>query len=302
LSTDGSNVMEHDLDMGGNKVINCGNPSNDSDMATKHYVDSMRTATGWDTDGNTLQTYGVLGSLNDFDVDIVRNNVSRLRLLPTSTELKSDLSMTTHKISNVVDPTNGTDVANKNYVDDKNLNYVLKTGDTITGDLTFDGTARSVNLLANNMVDSQSFTIGISPTISNISFTCFDPTHTQCTINATHYANMSGLTVITQFSVDRSIIYNPLSMSNNRISDVVDPTSVQDAATKNYVDTQNSNYVLKVGDTMTGDLTFDGTGRNVSLIATNIGDGKNFTIGNSATNNISFNNNLNINSIIIKSP
>jgi hypothetical protein len=120
LSTDGSNTMEHDLDMGGNKVINCGNPSSDSDMATKHYVDSRRSATGWDTDGNTLQTYGLLGSLNDFDVDIIRNNVSRLRLLPTSTELKSDLSMTTHKISNVVDPTSAQDTATKNYVDTQN--------------------------------------------------------------------------------------------------------------------------------------------------------------------------------------
>ena len=125
LSTDGSNVMEHDLDMGGNKVINCGNPSSDSDMATKHYVDSRRSATGWDTDGNTLQTYGLLGSLNDFDVDIIRNNVSRMRLLPTSVELKSELSMTNNKISNFVDPINAQDVATKNYVD--------TTGWSITG-------------------------------------------------------------------------------------------------------------------------------------------------------------------------
>ena len=51
LSTDGSNGMKEDLDMGGNKIINCDNPSEDSDLATKYYVDSHR---GWNTDGNLL--------------------------------------------------------------------------------------------------------------------------------------------------------------------------------------------------------------------------------------------------------
>ena len=75
------------------------------------------------------------------------------------------------------------------------------------------------------------------------------------------------------------VMSKELSMYGNKISSVVDPTNAQDAATKNYVDTQNGNYVLKVGSTMTGNLTFDGTGRNVTLLASNIADTKSFGIG-----------------------
>ena len=92
-------------------------------------------------------------------------------------------------------------------------------------------------------------------------------------------------------------------MSGGRVADCADPVNDTDVATKHYVDSSEvGNYVNKAGDTMTGNLTFDGTGRNVQIIAINIGDGKSLLIGNSATNNISFNNNLNINSIIITSP
>ena len=39
---------------------------------------------------------------------------------------------------------------------------------------------------------------------------------------------------------------------------------------------------------MTGDLTFDGTNRNVTLYANNIGEGKMFSVGSADTNAIKF--------------
>ena len=66
-------------------------------------------------------------------------------------------------------------------------------------------------------------------------------------------------------------------MQNNSIVNVLDPFNDQDVATKHYVDSSEvGNYVNKAGDTMTGDLTFNGTSRNVSLLASNIDSGKNF--------------------------
>ena len=70
--------VDKDLNMNFHKIINCSEPITDHDVATKHYVDSRRTETSWNIDGNALQTYGTLGSTNDYDVDVIRNNKSKL--------------------------------------------------------------------------------------------------------------------------------------------------------------------------------------------------------------------------------
>ena len=44
------------------------------------------------------------------------------------------------------------------------------------------------------------------------------------------------------------------SLGNKRLTEVADPTAAQDAATKNYVDTQDALQVTKAGDAMTGIL------------------------------------------------
>lgn len=49
-----------------------------------------------------------------------------------------------------------------------------------------------------------------------------------------------------------------LQMGGNRITGVADPVGTQDAATKNYVDTEDDLRVLKAGDTMTGELEMGG--------------------------------------------
>ena len=53
-------------------------------------------------------------------------------------------------------------------------------------------------------------------------------------------------------------------MNGNRVVDCADPVDDNDLATKHYVDSSEAgNYVNKTGDTMTGNLSFNGTGKEM---------------------------------------
>jgi len=67
---------------------------------------------------------------------------------------------------------------------------------------------------------------------------------------------------ITTSTTDGNITLNPngtgtVDVSTSRITSVTDPTGAQDAATKNYVDTQDATKLSLSGGTMTGDITFN---------------------------------------------
>ena len=147
------------------------------------------------------------------------------------------INMQTNKIIDCSDPTNPQDVATKNYVDTQNANYLLKAGDTMTGDLSFSGT--DVKILANNIGDTKRFVIGTNETSSYISFDKSGGNIT-CTIraNSFKYINSTGKRSLF-YSIASTIIYGTLDLDSNKIVNVLDPTNPQDVATKNYVDTHN---------------------------------------------------------------
>lgn len=75
-------------------------------------------------------------------------------------------------------------------------------------------------------------------------------------------SNTSSPLVYGDFSANALTINGSLSMANNKISNVTDPTSNQDAATKNYVDSLSSLADL----TLSGNLTLPATTSTTGII------------------------------------
>ena len=177
-------------------------------------------------------------------LSIVRNNVTRISCMSMSCQVLNSL-------------------------------YIRKvTDDEVVEDPT-DGT---MYFGCTTLAPGDTFLIAIGKTTNKIYWA--NTTNAQLIIdsqNGTRF-KVNGTDIIVLYPT-YVICAKELNMYSNKISSLLDPTNAQDAATKNYVDTQNGNYVLKAGNTMTGNLTFDGTGRNVSLLANNIEDGKSFGIG-----------------------
>ena len=311
-----------DFDFNQHKGINCLVPTEDSDVANKHYVDSRTAEQDWDTDGNVLEVAGTLGTINDISFSIIRNSISRMEILSTSTVLHSNLSMSGHNIVSCLDPVNDSDVATKHYVDTSEIGpFVLKTGDTMTGDLTFNaGGTKTVNVVCNG--GDKGFKVGISDdnkitfdnlvlnactiraalirfhlttsvtpdfTISDSGFVLGnDITFLSPTVNRyiKHYGLQSGKT-FTVGAGDTSI-FRAFAMFEN-VSNVFSVNLEADEqhfkiAGNDVVQLQSSTSTFYNNVLMNRDLSFDGNGRagNVQILASNIGTNT-FLIGLNST-------------------
>ena len=73
------------------------------------------------------------------------------------------------------------------------------------------------------------------------------------TIDVDAYARSSTVDTLSATKVSKS--GGVLNMGNNKVSAVLDPTSAQDVATMDYVDTLSTLKLNKAGDSMTGNLS-----------------------------------------------
>jgi hypothetical protein len=71
-------------------------------------------------------------------------------------------------------------------------------------------------------------------------------------------ANLDVLDKSISSSTGNVVVDDTLNLNNNKIVNVFNPTSAQDAATKNYVDTEVATKLSLAGGTMTGNIAFNG--------------------------------------------
>ena len=124
--------------------------------------------------------------------------------------------------------------ANTQYVDAQDGLHVLKSGDTMTGELT----------MSSNRI------VGLGAPV--------DPTNASTATFVLETAGTLKAGVVSRDGTPSATMPTELDMGANQVVSVGDPTGPQDAATKNYVDAQGEQHVLKAGDTMTGDLAMIG--------------------------------------------
>ncbi len=192
--------IDFDLDMGGYKIINVGDPTNPTDVMTLSYADSTYV----DATGDTMT-----GNL----------------IMDTSTHivLTSEATASNHAVSKgYVD---ALVTGNIGSLDDY---YISKSGATdITGDFVYDGTSIPGSITLN------SYDLAISN--GDLSVHTGNVTFNTATINLISTSIVGNVDISGNLSVTGT---NTITLGNNRIQQVADPINNQDAATKAYVDSQ----------------------------------------------------------------
>jgi hypothetical protein len=256
LLIDGSNYMLSTLNTGNNRIINLGNPVLANDGATKSYVDAQTLA--------FLKTDG-------------------------TNQMLANLNTGNNKVINVLNPTNSQDAATKNYVDTRALlptttfTFPVATGNGTYNWTDFNNipsgfTENSFDILPSGFYGC--FTDYLAPTRKGILpggtkgyLTCYAYQNGGGVYNKrytwTSNANNSSIvyvSTLTENTWNTWVIQNPiltngtnsmtaaLNMGTNTINNVVNPTTTQQAATKNYVDNvlplvYETTYPLMTGDT-----------------------------------------------------
>lgn len=201
------------VSMSNNKITSLGNPTIGTDAANKAYVDNAVSGAG----------------SGDFKAD-------------GSVTATGDFNMGLHKITNLAMPVEGTDAASRNYVF---INFLPKTGGTLTGNLKVASDSASVTVEGNSgagMVVSGATNGGV-PTGELI---VQDSNQSNSS-----YIRLTASATGNEIACDSRLVINAneVGVSNQRITDVAAPTANTDAANKAYVDSKvgGSQVISKYG-------------------------------------------------------
>lgn len=95
------------------------------------------TQEAWTVNGNTLDSTGMIGSVNNQNVNLVRGTITMLSLLSGAVTLQTNFNCNNNPLINCPNPINSQDVVNKGYTDNKYTNLIGSVVHSVaTGDQT----------------------------------------------------------------------------------------------------------------------------------------------------------------------
>jgi len=171
------------------------------------------------------------------------------------THFYQDIVLNNKYVADVKDPFSAQDASTKKYTDTNDNLRVRKTGDTMTGSLYFDAITTNVEIGSKNLGPGKYFRLYLG------SEACKMNTYNDdISIFAANSLLVSvGINVnIVDINAVEVALTKPLSMTNNKITNLATPTDPTDSATKQYVDTKcvknNAGYIpnLESNNSLTG--------------------------------------------------
>ena len=275
-------TADGNYDISGKKLTNVGAPSNNTDAATKKYVDdnfgggSPPTTSRLTVDSNIdmKDRFRILNLKHPVDADEpATKQYSDSRFLDRngSRTMIGNLSMNNNKIIKVGAPTANDDAANKKYVDDKSSTTTSRL--SVDSNIDMKNTYRITNLktpldgkepptkdyVDNTFLDRD----GSYPMKGNLNM----DNNRIFNLPAPNGGNQPTPLAFTDLKYvardGSSTMTNNLNMDNKKIINLRPPTSNTDAATKKYVDDNTaapdlSDYLEKDGTVaMTGNLNLN---------------------------------------------
>lgn len=93
----------------------------------------------WTVGGNNLTSNGLIGSLNNYDFDIIRNGVTKMSFGTSQTVSNNTFNNNAYAIKTTYNATSSEDVTNKNYVDNALNTKLSLSGGIMSGDIDMSG-------------------------------------------------------------------------------------------------------------------------------------------------------------------
>lgn len=277
-------TMGGNIDMTGNKIVNVPNPSADTDVSNKQYVDNQITTQVPTIVSNQIEEKVpqiVADEISEPDSPVI-TELDKKYLPLAGGALTGVLSMGGNAVTNVAEPSNATDAANKQYVDSTVQEYVDEAERNVTALKPIQLSDVS-NLTLNQMLEDLKKYSGyyvenfgnFIPLLESNSFIGFgfdtqesEPTESlkiipkifikrniQGSDTYEQITNNAGYVLLTAPEGTSPLAYNAHDM---KIANLSDPTAQKDAANKQYVDNKVSAYLPLAGGTLTGALTLSG--------------------------------------------